>query len=256
MSYTLITGASSGIGYKLAELFAQNNKSLILVARDKSRLQNIKQSFEKKFKVEVICLSLDLTNDNDVDYLFKYVEENNLIVDNLINNAGIGSFGNFNEIDKDIDMDLIRLNVYTPTKLMKLFLPKFIERNSGGILNVSSTAAFGIGPGMATYYATKSYLLQLSESISYELKGTNVTVSTFCPGPVDTDFQRKAGVKKSSISKGYIISAEEAAKSAYEGFIKGKVIIVPGIKNKLLVQGFRFLPRCIIGNIASRLNKR
>lgn len=256
MGYTLITGASSGIGYDIAKLYAKDKASLILIARNEEKLKKIKEDFENRYDIKVIYLSLDITKENDVDYMFEYVEKNSLVVDNIINNAGAGSFGDFCDIDDNIDMNIVDLNIYAPTRIMKLFLPKLLERNYGGILNVCSTAAFGIGPRMAVYYATKSYLLQLTESISYEIEGSNVTISAFCPGPINTEFQKKAGIKKGELSKSYMMESEEAALCAYKGFKKGKKIIVPGIKNKLLVQSFRFLPRSIIGKIALKLNSR
>lgn len=255
-NFTIITGASSGIGYEIAKLFAKDKNNLILAARNEEKLNNIKQDFEKSYGIQVIVLKLDLTVESDVDYLYEYVNKNNIIVDNLINNAGMGSFGEFYKVDCCKDLNMIKLNVYSLTKLMKLFLPDMIKRNKGGILNVASTAAFGVGPIMSVYYATKSYVLSLTESVSAELKDTNVKISALCPGPVDTEFQSRAGVKKAEITKGYMMSADEVAYTAYKQYNKGKTIIIPGLKNKLLVQSFRFLPRKLIGLIALKLNKK
>lgn len=254
-SYTIVTGASCGIGYEIAQLFAKDKNNLILVARNEEKLNEIKKDFEQKYKINVIVIRLDLSVDNDVDYLYEYVEKNKIVVDNLINNAGIGNFGEFYKADCTKDLDMIKLNVYSLTKLMKLFLPNMIKRNKGGILNVASTAAFGVGPMMSVYYATKSYVLSLTESVSAEVKGTNVKIAAICPGPVDTGFQGKAGVKKAKIAKGYMMKADEVARDAYKNYNKGKTIIIPGYKNKVLVQSFRFLPRKVIGMAALRLNK-
>lgn len=253
--YTIITGASCGIGYELAGLFARDNKNLIIVARNEAKLEEIKMDFEKKYDISVIPLALDLTIENDVDYLYEYVEKSNIIVDNLINNAGVGTFGEFTKVETDKDLDMIMLNVYALTKLMKLFLPDMVKRNRGGILNVASTAAFGVGPIMSVYYATKSYVLSLTESIREELLGTNVKISALCPGPVETEFQKRAGVKKAGIAKGYMMNAEDVARYGYREYHKGKAVIIPGIKNKVLVNSFRFIPRNIIGKISYKLNK-
>ncbi|GKX68614.1 SDR family NAD(P)-dependent oxidoreductase [Inconstantimicrobium mannanitabidum] len=254
--YTLITGASAGIGYELAKLFAMDKNPLILVARNEKRLAEIQKDFAEKYNVDVKYLALDLSNEHNVDYIYEFVEENNLVVDNLINNAGFGSFGAFHEVDIEKDLEMIKVNVYALTKLTKLFLPKLVERNTGGILNVASTAAFGVGPIMSVYYATKSYVLSLTEAIAEELKGTKIKISTLCPGPVNTGFQGRAGVEKSELTKGYMMTAKEVAEVGYKQFNKGKTIIIPGMKNKFLVQSFRFLPRKLISSIAIKLNKK
>lgn len=252
--YTLITGASAGIGYELAKLFAMDKNSLIIVGRNEEKLMEMQMDFAKNYNIDVKYLALDLSNEHNVDYIYEFVEKNNLVVDNLINNAGFGSFGVFHEVDIDKDLEMIKVNVYALTKLTKLFLPKLVERNTGGILNVASTAAFGVGPIMSVYYATKSYVLSLTEAIAEELRETNIKVSALCPGPVNTGFQNRAGVKKSELTKGYMMTAKEVADIGYKQFNKGKTIIIPGMKNKFLVQSFRFLPRKLISAISIKLN--
>ena len=254
-NYTLITGASTGIGYELAKLFAKDRHNLILVARDEGKLETAKNELSK-CNVEVKILSLDLSKSEDIQGLFNYVEMNKLNVDILVNNAGIGTFGDFSEIEWVKEEALIDINIKVLTKLTKYFLPKIIECKNGGILNVASTAAFWSGPRMAAYYASKAYVLNLTEAIYEECKDSGIRISCLCPGPVKTTFQDKAGIKKSESAKKYLMDAEEVAKVSYKDFKKGKLIIIPGMKNKLLVIGNKLLPRRISRKIILKTNKK
>ena len=254
-NYTLITGASTGIGYELAKLFAKDRHNLILVARDEGKLETAKNELSK-CNVEVKILSLDLSKSEDIQGLFNYVEMNKLNVDILVNNAGIGTFGDFSEIEWVKEEALIDINIKVLTKLTKYFLPKIIECKNGGILNVASTAAFCSGPRMAAYYASKAYVLNLTEAIYEECKDSGRRISCLCPGPVKTTFQDKAGIKKSESAKKYLMDAEEVAKVSYKDFKKGKLIIIPGMKNKLLVIGNKLLPRRISRKIILKTNKK
>ena len=254
-NYTLITGASTGIGYELAKLFAKDRHNLILVARDEGKLETAKNELSK-CNVEVKILSLDLSKSEDIQGLFNYVEMNKLNVDILVNNAGIGTFGDFSEIEWVKEEALIDINIKVLTILTKYFLPKIIECKNGGILNVASTAAFCSGPRMAAYYASKAYVLNLTEAIYEECKDSGIRISCLCPGPVKTTFQDKAGIKKSESAKKYLMDAEEVAKVSYKDFKKGKLIIIPGMKNKLLVIGNKLLPRRISRKIILKTNKK
>lgn len=254
-NYTLITGASTGIGYEIAKLFAKDKHNLILVARNENKLQAAKNELIK-YNVQVKILSLDLSKNEDIQSLFNYVEINKLNVDILVNNAGIGTFGDFNEIEWEKEEALIDINIKVLTKLTKYFLPRIIECKNGGLLNVASTAAFCSGPRMAAYYASKAYVLNLTEAIYEECKDSGIKISCLCPGPVKTTFQDKAGIKKSESAKKYLMNAEEVAKVSYKDFKKGKLIIIPGMKNKLLVMGNKFLPRRISRKIILRTNKK
>ena len=222
-NYTLITGASTGIGYELAKLFAKDRHNLILVARDEGKLETAKNELSK-YNVEVKILSLDLSKSEDIQGLFNYVEMNKLNVDILVNNAGIGTFGDFSEIEWVKEEALIDINIKVLTKLTKYFLPKIIECKNGGILNVASTAAFCSGPRMAAYYASKAYVLNLTEAIYEECKDSGIRISCLCPGPVKTTFQDKAGIKKSESAKKYLMDAEEVAKVSYKDFKKGSLL--------------------------------
>lgn len=255
LRYTLITGASMGIGYELAKLFAKDKRNLILISRNILKLQDVKNELSK-FNVDIKILALDLKNSEDIQDLFNYIEANKLNINILVNNAGIGTFGDFNNIEWKSEEALIDINIKALTKLTKYFLPKVVKEKEGGILNVASTAAFCSGPRMATYYASKAYVLNLTEAIYEEYKETGIKISCLCPGPVKTSFQDKAGIKKSKSAKKYLMDAEEVAKICYKDFYKRKVIIIPGFKNKLLVMGNKLLPRSISRKIILKNNLR
>lgn len=254
-NYVLITGASSGIGYELAKLYANDGHNLILIARNIDRLK-IVESELNKYNIEIKILNLDISKDYDIEKLFNYVEINKLNINTLINNAGIGSFGDFKDIEWEKEESLIDINIKSLTRLTKYFLPKIIENKNGGLLNVASTAAFCSGPRMAAYYASKAYVLNLTEAIYEECKETGIKVSCLCPGPVKTGFQGKAGIKKSESAKKYLMEPEVVAKIAYKEFNKSKLIIIPGMKNKLLVLGNKLLPSSISRKIILKTNKK
>ena len=215
----LITGASSGMGRDMAKYLSTYNYELFLVAKDKKKLDEI----FKDYKGKITTYSFDLTKEEECIKLYKTVQKEN--IDILINNAGFGDSGNFTETSLDKDIAMIDLNVKAYHILTKLFLRDFTKRNYGRILNVASMAGFMPGPYMATYYATKNYIVSLSLAIYEELKRdhSNVKISIFCPGPVSTNFNNVANVKFNIPS----ISSDYASKLAIDGMFKGKLIIVP-----------------------------
>ena len=217
--YTLITGASTGIGYELSKLFAKDKHNLILVSRNKIKLQSVKNEL-LKYNIDIKILGLDLASSEDIKSLFSYIEINKLNVNILVNNAGIGTFGDFNDIEWEKEEALIDINIKALTQLTKYFLPKIVECKNGGILNVASTAAFCSGPRMAAYYASKAYVLNLTEAIYEEYKDNGIKISCLCPGPVKTSFQGKAGIMISEAAKKYLMDAEEVAKVCYKEFNK------------------------------------
>ncbi|MGV3025294.1 SDR family NAD(P)-dependent oxidoreductase [Clostridium thermobutyricum] len=253
--YTLITGATKGIGFELAKLFSKDKNNLLLVARNEEKLLKLKNILEKEDDIKVMTLSIDLTKENEIDVLINKINSEEIIIENLVNNAGIGSFGYFDEIDEERDFDLININIFAITKLIKALLPKMKDRRSGGILNVASTAAFVGGPKMSTYYSSKAYVLTLSEALYEECKEHNVKVCCLCPGPVKTSFQSDAGIVKSEKAKKYLMDANIVAKVGYNGFKKGKPIIIPGFKNRIMVNSTKILPRGLIRKIIFNTNK-
>lgn len=253
-SCVLITGATTGIGYELAKLYAKEGNNLILVARDEERLSEVKEELDL-YNIKVYILSLDLSEDNSCEKVLDFVNKKNLSVDILINNAGIGSFGYLSEIEMEKELKLIDVNIRALTELTKIFLPTMISHGEGGIMNVSSTAAFCAGPKMATYYASKSYVLNFTEALYEELKGSEIKVSCLCPGPVKTSFQEKSGIKKNEAAKKALMTPKEVAEIAYKDFKKGKLIIIPGFKNKLIILLNKLIPRALSRKIILIMNK-
>lgn len=255
-TYTLITGGSTGIGLELAHLFARDNNNLILVARNEDKLRDVKSELESLYSVEVKVLALDLSKEENVYKVYKYVEENNFIVDNLVNNAGLGSFGPFTKVPIEKDIELLQVNINALTLLTKLFLPQIRLLQSGGILNVASTAAFQAGPYMSVYYASKAYVLSLTEALHEEYKDQMVKITALCPGPVDTEFQSKSNIEKAEFAKKYIMDPAEVALAGYKGFKANKVIVIPGVKNKALIQLLRVSPRSLARRIILSTNDK
>jgi len=229
----LITGASSGIGLDMARYLAEGKHELILVARDKEKLEEIQESLNTKVTIIVADLSLE----QKVKELF--VLTRNQDIDILINNAGFGEFGIFFETELSKEMNMVDTNIKAVHILTKAFLKEMMKKDKGYILNVASSAAFQPGPLMSTYYATKSYIYHLTEAIHYELKKkkSNVMISCLCPGPVDTNFNNVAGVK----FKIKPLSSEYVARYAVDKMFEGKMLIIPGVKMKLSKFFGRFL---------------
>ena len=234
----LITGASSGIGRSMALNLAKRGIHLILVARSYDRLIEVKREIRAFSDVKVKIITKDLSRIEECVELHEEVSA--VRVDILINNAGFGLFGKFEETDLHTELNMIDLNIKSLHTITKLFLPDFKARDRGYILNVASIAGFLAGPYMSTYYATKNYVLQLTKAIHEELRldGSNVYIGAFCPGPVDTNFNNVAQVSFSSPS----ISAQEAADYAIEKMFERRLIIVPTILIKALSVMARITP--------------
>lgn len=253
-SCVLITGATTGIGYELAKLYAKDEKNLILVARNDERLKLVKDELSL-YRVNVYTIALDLSEDNSCEKVLDFVNKNNLSVDILINNAGVGSFGYLSEIEMEKELKLIDINIRALTELTKTFLPIMISHGAGAIMNVASTAAFCAGPKMATYYASKAYVLNFTEALYEEVKGSNIKISCLCPGAVKTNFQEKSGIRKKEAAKKALMTPEEVARVAYRDFKKGKLIIIPGFKNKVIIIFNKFIPRSLSRKIILMMNK-
>ena len=244
----LITGATSGIGLDIARYLDSLNHELILVGRNKEKLESVASNLKGDPKLVV----LDLEDLKKVKELYLLAKDFN--IDILINNAGFGLFGEFVNSDIKTELSMIDVNIKALHLLTKLFLKDMVKRNSGYILNTASAAGFGSGPLMATYYATKSYVLNLTEAISYELKEKNsdVIVSVLCPGPVATNFNKVAGVEFA----GKPLSSEYVAKYAIDNLFKGKKIIIPGFSIKLITFLRRLAPRNLILKITYNYQRK
>lgn len=246
MKRTLITGASSGIGLELCRLFARDGYSLILVARSVERLNEIATELKALGSPEAIVIGKDLSCPEAPQELYNEVTGRGLSVDVLVNNAGFGSSGKLWEIGLSTEVNELQVNITSLTILTKLFVRDMVKLGRGRVLNVASTASFQPGPFMAVYYASKAYVLHFTEALASELKGTGVEASCLCPGPTETYFHISAGMQHSRLFSTQVMSAEKAARIAYGQFGKNKRIIIPGLKNKLLSQSYRFFPRAVI----------
>ncbi len=244
----LITGASSGIGYSMAKYLSSLGYDLILVARDKEKLQKI----QKELKTDVKIVVVDLAQVSKLKDLYVVCKNDN--IDILVNNAGFGLFGEFNSTDLNTELNMIDVNIKAVHILTKLFLKDMVKRNSGYILNVSSSASFQAGPLMATYYASKSYVTKLTLALYEELRKSksNVHVSCLCPGPVKTNFNDVANVDFAM--KG--MDSDVVAKYAIDKMFKKKLIIVPGFKMKAILFFNRFVSNKLALKVVYKIQKR
>ena len=239
----LVTGATSGIGYELAKIFAQDQCDLVLVARGCVRLDEVKQELEQKYACSVISIVADLACPESPGNVFNKVKQAGRQVDVLINNAGSGLCGAYSQLSWEQESHMLQLNCVSLCALTKFFLPGMIDRKNGKILNVASVAGFAPGPFMAIYYATKAFVMSYSQAISSELKGTGVTVTALCPGPTRTGFQAVAYKNDHARSKEKrFAKASDVARFGYKAMQQGVPVAVYGIMNKLLVALLKFLP--------------
>jgi uncharacterized protein len=251
----LITGASFGIGMELARIFAREGHNLVLVARTADKLRQLASEFEKGHGTRSLILATDLTEPGASAYVLDQTTRADIQVDVLVNNAGFGQYGLFAENDLEECLRQIQLNVTTLTQLTRLYLPAMIERKSGRILNVASTAAFQPGPLMAVYYATKAYVLHFSEAIANELQGTGVTVTCLCPGPTATEFQKRANIAGIRLTKYGGMDARTVAEDGYRALMAGKPAVISGFRNWLVAQSVRFAPRRMATAVARKLQE-
>ena len=244
----LITGASSGLGADMARVLSCEGIDLILVARRGKKLEKL----AKELDTEVKIIEMDISSTYNCMELYNEVKKED--IDILINNAGFGICNNFSDIKIDKELDMIDLNIKTVQTLTKLFLKDFRKKDQGYILNVASLAGFMPGPLMASYYATKAYILSLSQAIYEELKKeeSNVSISVLCPGPVDTEFNKVAKVNFAVKA----MNSYDVAKYAIDKMFKEKLIIIPGIKMKLMTFLIRFVPRKLLLKITYNIQKR
>jgi len=244
----VITGASSGIGFELARLFARDGWSLILVARDPGRLKDAGERISAEFGRPVEIRACDLSDTGAAEVFGRELAGRPGGVDALVNNAGFGAHGPFAETDASLVRDMMNANMNSLAILTRHVLPGMLGRKQGKILNTASVAGFAPGPLMAVYHATKAFVLSLSEALFEETRGTGVTVTALCPGPVRTNFQKRAGLADAdSFFLGPLgMDAEPCARAGYRGLMKGKAVVMPGIFNKLAVGLFRFLPRALV----------
>jgi len=250
MSTALITGASGGIGYELAKLFARDHHNLVLVARSADKLAQAANELQA-LGVSVKTVALDLAEPPAPKFLFDQLQREGIAIDILINNAGFGALGKFAQMPVDQIFGQINLNITALTQLTKLFLPPMLARHTGRIMNVASTAGFQPGPLMAVYYATKAYVISFSEAIANELKDSGVTVTCLCPGATHTGFAKRAGNDKSRLFKQLgAMNADKVALDGYRALMEGRTLAISGLHNWLVAQSTRLGPRKMVTAIS------
>jgi uncharacterized protein len=254
----LITGASGGIGEALAHEFARDGSNLILVARSEDKLTKIAEELEKKHDIVALTIPLDLSVTGAASDLFGKVADLGVHVETLVNNAGIMELGAFADTSTARHLELVQLNIVAVTEMTSLFVPAMVERGKGHILNVASIAAFQPIPSLATYAATKSYVLSLTESLSEELKQNGISVTALCPGITDTNMVADVKSKNDAAAKipGFMVSDVEAvAAEGYAAMKKGEVIRVPGIVNMAAAVAGRASPRWLVRAVSGAFGR-
>ncbi len=254
MDYALITGASSGIGLELANIMAAEGHHLILVARRAEVLQALKVKLENQFKVTVEVVAMDLSKPAQSQALYEHCTNHQLTVNCLINNAGYGDYGKFDSVKLDTYQNMLQLNILVLTELTALFLAGMKQRKFGRILNVGSIAAFQPGPNLAVYAASKAYVMQFTEALSFELRGTGVSVTLLSPGVTETGFVNRASMGEAANAKNGLMTANSVALAGYKAMMSGKLNTIPGWKNQLLAFGSKIMPsRELLLQIAGRI---
>jgi short-subunit dehydrogenase len=246
MKTALITGASSGLGFELAKLFAKDKTNVVLVARNEAKLKSLAIELEQDYAIKATIITKDLSYTNAVDELLHHLQQQNIDIDYLVNNAGFGDFGFFYESKWAKQQEMINVNIIALTKLTHALLPSMLTNGYGKILNVASTAAFQPGPTMSVYYASKAFVLHFSEAISNELEDKNITVTALCPGAFESGFQEAAAMEESKLVKGKKLpSSKDIALFGYRHFLKGTKVCIPGTMNYIMANSIRFIPRNI-----------
>jgi short-subunit dehydrogenase len=253
----LVTGASSGIGLDLARVLAEDGYDLVLVARGEARLRELAETLAKRHGITAHVIVADLARPHAAVSIAGELKQRKIDIDILVNNAGFGLTGRFVETDLQKELDMIQVNVVALTELTKLLLIPMVARKRGRILNVASTAAFQPGPLMAVYYASKAYVLSFSEAIADELRDSGVTVTALCPGPTDTGFADVAQMTETRLfTMMRPMSSKRVALAGYRGMMAGRRIVIPGAKNKMLVQSLRVSPRRMITTFVRKFQEK
>ena len=253
----LITGASSGIGLNFSHKFAGSGHDVILVARSEEKLRTLSQEIENQYGVKAYVFKADLSKPEASKKLYEEIKAKGIRVDILINNAGFGLFGEFEETDISKELEMIQVNITALTELSKYFGKEMVSRKSGQILNVASTAAFQPGPLMAVYYATKAYVLSFSEALANEWEPHGVKVTALCPGATRTGFSDAAELQSSKLFQSGVMSVEEVVEEGYKQMMtNNKTVIIPGMKNRMLTHSIRFMPRKMVTNIVRKVQER
>jgi short-subunit dehydrogenase len=252
----LITGSSGGIGYELAVIHAGHGDDLILVARNKCRLDEVRDQLQREHGIKVFTIEKDLALPGAAAEVVDEINEQNLNVDYLVNNAGFGDIGLFAQSDWIKQERMINLNVIALAHLTRLLLPGMLERRFGKILNVASTASFQPGPSMSVYFATKAFVLSFSEAVNDEVRKVGVTVTALCPGSTESGFQSAALGEGVKVKERKLPSAREVAEYGYRAMMRGKAVAIPGLKNSIMAASVRFIPRSIAVKAARKIQEK
>lgn len=253
---TLITGASSGLGLEFAKQLAKKKHDLLLVARNTTKLEEIQQELTEKYNISVYIYAQDLAKDNAAKPIYEYVKENNLFVNVLINNAGFGDYGEFANANLKKQNDMIHVNVISLVELTHYCLQDMLKYDEGKILNLCSMASFQPGPLMSVYYATKAFVLSLTEALSVELENTNITISALCPGPTATGFEKNANLKNSGLFINLnVAKAKDVVLYGIKALQKKQVIAIPGVTNKIAITMSKLAPRKLVRKFVYSIQK-
>jgi len=254
--YALITGASSGIGYELAKIFAKDGKNIVVVARSREQLEDLKREIENKHGTKVKVLAKDLSDPKAPPEIFSELEKERIYIDVLVNNAGFGVYGMFLETDLREELDMIQVNDASLIHLTKLFLKGMVRDKSGYILNAASLCAFLPTPMEAVYCSTKAFVLHFSEALANELQGTGVRVTCLCVGLARTGFQKRAHMENCKVAKRKMMDAATVAEAGYKALKRGKVIEIPGLVYKFAPWFARFAPRNVVTRVVRSQHER
>lgn len=253
----IVTGASAGLGADFARLLAEDNHDVVLVARRLDRLQELAASLQTQYKITAHCVDVDLNQPNAAVSVQQYLEKHQLQADVLINNAGFGGHGKFDEQDLSNQLSMVQVNVAALVQLTGLILPGMLKRKQGRIMNLASTAAFQPGPLMAIYYATKAFVLSFSEALHYENRGTGVTITCVCPGATRTEFQQAAQMNEARLfNTRWVMDSMTVARQGYQAMKQGKRVIVNGKMNNFMAFMTRITPRPVVLRIAKRMQEQ
>jgi short-subunit dehydrogenase len=252
----LVTGASSGIGLELARCFAGDQSRLVLVARNLVAMERLAVELRRQHQIEVQLITSDLARSESPREIFAELQRRGTPpVDVLVNNAGFGLHGRFAELPLIRQLEMVQVNVAALVALTRLFLPGMLQRRRGGVLNSGSVAGYLPGPSMAVYYASKAFVQSFSEALCEELRGSGVGVTNLCPGPTESNFSLVARSYQQRELQAAKMSAAAVAKAGHRAFRRNQCVTVPGIKNRMLVQLTRILPRAILRRLVGRYNR-
>lgn len=246
----LITGASSGLGKEFAYIHAEQTGDLVIIARSEDKLLEVKQDIETNYQRSVYVIVKDLTQESAAKEIYDEIKANDIQIDYLINNAGFGGQGLFYKREWQQDLNMIKVNIIALTSLTRIFLPDFVQRGSGKILNVSSTASYMPGPLQAVYYATKAFVSSFSDALTEELRGTGVTVTALKPGATNTGFAKAAHVEDTALFQS-MASPKPVAQAGYTAMLKGKRDVIAGVSwpLKILLPMASLFPKSIMMRI-------